>query len=117
MASIVPNLLGWARGQDLVVIAAPGNADEGDEGMATTYEADIRPLFRDRDLACMVPHGILLDLASWMCDAAGRYGFDDHGNARIVQKRLVAGEMPPDAPWSPAQLTAYEAWVTDGFQP
>jgi hypothetical protein len=43
--------------------------------------------------------------------------FDDHGNARIVQKRLGAGDMPPDAPWSPAQLATYQKWMADGFQP
>jgi hypothetical protein len=65
----------------------------------------------------MVPSGILLDQAAWMCDAAPQYGYDDHGNARIVQKRLVAGDMPPDAPWSSAQLAIYQAWMDDGFQP
>jgi hypothetical protein len=52
-----------------------------------------------------------------MCDAAAQYGYDDHGNARVVQERLVAGDMPPNAPWSPAQLAAYQAWMDDGFRP
>jgi hypothetical protein len=85
--------------------------------LATTYEADIRPLFRDRDVDCMGPLGVLLDQAGWMCDAAPRSGYSDHGNARMVQKSLLAGAMPPDEPWPPAQLAAYQAWMDDGFQP
>ena len=84
--------------------------------MPTTYEEDIRPLFRAQDLACMVPHGIRLDQAAWMCDAAPQHGFADHGNARLVQKRLVAGEMPPDAPWSKTQLATFQRWMDQGFQ-
>ena len=64
--------------------------------MAQSYATDIRPLFRDQDRQCMVPHGIRLDQADWMCDPAPVYGFNDHGNARLVHKRIATGEMPPD---------------------
>jgi hypothetical protein len=85
--------------------------------MATTYAADIRPLFRGQDLACMVPHGILLNQAAWMCEPAPQFGYEDHGNARLVQERLASGAMPPDAPWAADQLATYQRWMDDGFQP
>ena len=44
--------------------------------MTITYAADIRPLFRERDLACMSPHDVQLDQVDWMCDAAAQHGYD-----------------------------------------
>jgi hypothetical protein len=85
--------------------------------MPTTYKEDIQPLFREGDIACMQRHSVLLDDPTWMCDAAPRHGYDDHGNARVVQERLAAGDMPPDLPWSPDRLAAYQKWMDDGFQP
>lgn len=85
--------------------------------MPTTYGTDIRPLFREGDIACMRHRRVFLDDPAWMCDAAPQYGYDDHGNARVVQETLVAGDMPPDAPWSPAHHAAYQKWMDDGFQP
>jgi hypothetical protein len=85
--------------------------------MPMSYEADIRPLFREGDIACMHNRRVLLGDPAWMCDAAAQYGYDDHGNARVVQERLVAGDMPPDAPWSSDHLAAYQQWMDDGFRP
>ena len=89
--------------------------------MAKTYQHDILPLFRSGDLACMRRKGILLGDSGWMCDAAATFGFDDHGNARMVFSRLSAGPdvppMPPDGPWPQDQIDTYQQWMTDGFQP
>jgi hypothetical protein len=83
----------------------------------TTYSADIKPLFRPNDLACMVPHGIRLDDQTWMCDPAASPDFLDHGHARLVFQRLQAGTMPPDGAWPPAQIATYRNWMSGGFQP
>jgi hypothetical protein len=85
--------------------------------VSITYGANIRPLFRAHDIGCMAPAGVLLDNATWMCDAAAGHGFPDHGNARIVHARLNAGTMPPDGAWPAAQLETYQRWMSDGFQP
>jgi hypothetical protein len=85
--------------------------------MPRSYAADIRPKFRETDIACMTPRRILVDSATWMCDPSGQFGYDDHGNARVVLERLQAGDMPPDAPWSPEWVATFEAWMSDGFRP
>jgi hypothetical protein len=92
-------------------------ATTGDRDMPATFGADIRPLFRGQDIACMGRAGVRLDDAAWMCDAAAGHGFADHGNARIVHARLAAGNMPPDGAWPADRLAAYQQWMSDGFQP
>ncbi|MEI9992603.1 MAG: hypothetical protein WDM86_21545 [Rhizomicrobium sp.] len=87
--------------------------------MAKTYTADIRPKFRDSDIACMKRNRVMLGEAAWMCDGAPTHGFADHGNARQVFTYLAgngAAPMPPDGPWSQAWLDTYKAWMNDGFQ-
>jgi hypothetical protein len=85
--------------------------------MVTSFSTHIQPLFRPGDLACMGPHGIHLDEPGWMCDPIARFGFADHGNARLVHKRLAAGEMPPDAPWPVGRISTFRQWMDDGFRP
>ena len=85
--------------------------------MPTAFDADIRPLFRAQDIACMARAGVLLNDATWMCEAAPSFGFPDHGNARVVHARLKAGNMPPDGAWPSDRLSTYEQWMNDGFQP
>jgi hypothetical protein len=82
--------------------------------MPTTYKADIRPKFRPGDVACMAPRNIFLDNQDWMCAAAAAFGFPDHGNARKVFAKLN-DDMPPDGPWSDADLATYQAWMDGGF--
>jgi hypothetical protein len=83
--------------------------------MAVTFKADIAPLFRTKDLACMTPHGIDLGAAEWMCDPAPAFDFADHGNARRVFSCLSSGVMPPGEPWPAASIATYQSWMSDGF--
>ena len=85
--------------------------------MSTSYQADIRPKFRESDIACMTPRHILLDSQAWMCDPGPQFGYDNHGNARVVLERLEAGDMPPDGAWPPDWLATYKEWMSDGFAP
>jgi len=85
--------------------------------MATTYLQDIRPKFRDGDIACMTKATVLLGDAAWMCDPSANHGFADHGNARHVYAALNKGVMPPDKKWPADWLAAFECWMAGGFQP
>jgi hypothetical protein len=87
--------------------------------MAKSYGADIKPLFRAKDIHCMSAQGISLDDPQFMCDPAGDGTFADHANARLVHSRLTdpTSPMPPDGPWPQAQIDTYESWMNDGFKP
>ena len=85
--------------------------------MSTSYEMDIRPLFRPQDIRCMERASVSLDAAAWMLDPAGDGDFADHAHARLVGKRIVSRTMPPDAPWPAEQIALYQDWMTGGFQP
>jgi hypothetical protein len=52
-----------------------------------------------------------------MTDPAGDLRRPDHAHARRVFATLQSGRMPPDAPWSEAQLALYQAWMEGGFAP
>lgn len=85
--------------------------------MTTGYAQDILPMFRTGDISCMMPKGVRIGNAQWMCDPATNHGFDDHGNARRVFAALSSGFMPPDGKWPQERLDIYSRWMTDGFQP
>ena len=85
--------------------------------MAITFLHDIRPKFRDQDIACMLRATVLLGDAGWMCDPAPNHGFADHGNARHVYAALKKGVMPPDKKWPQHWLDTFESWMAGGFQP
>jgi len=87
--------------------------------MAKSYGTDVKPLFRPKDINCMAGQGVSLDDPGYMCDPNGDTTFADHANARLVYSRLTGTKhpMPPDGPWTQAQLDIYSAWMTDGFQP
>jgi hypothetical protein len=73
--------------------------------MAYGYAADIRPLFREGDVACMKPAGVKLDDAAWMCVPA---------NAGLVYGAVSTGKMPPDAPWGADKVALFKAWMDAG---
>jgi hypothetical protein len=83
--------------------------------MAICYTVDILPLFRAGDITCMAAKGIDLGSTTWMCDATGKFGFPDHGNARRVFSALSRGIMPPDGAWPKDRLTIYQQWMDEGF--
>jgi len=73
--------------------------------MALSFATDIRPMFRDGDVACMKPAGIALDEAAWMCVAA---------YAQLVYGAVAAGKMPPDAPWGSEKVAVFKEWMEAG---
>lgn len=87
------------------------------ETSTLSFAADVAPLFRPQDIACMEPMGVRLGDATWMTDAAGDLRRPDHANARRVFEQLRSGRMPPDQPWNDAQLATYSAWMAGGFAP
>lgn len=73
--------------------------------MALRFATDIRPLFRDGDVACMKHGGVLLDDAAWMCVPA---------NAQAVYGAVSGGKMPPDAAWAKERVATFKAWMDAG---
>ena len=68
-----------------------------------SFSADIRPLFRDDDIAAMEDW---FDLSSY-----------DHvkENADLILERIEDGTMPCDAAWSDEQIALFRAWKDGGF--
>jgi Ferritin-like len=94
--------------------AAPEPAKEGtaaggaagarkkERGGLVTYEQDIRPLFRDRDIQSM---SFAFDLSS----------YDDvRTNAEAIYEKLAAGSMPCDGPWPAEDVERFRTWIGSG---
>lgn len=73
-----------------------------------TYTHDIKPLFRDSDIACMAKRGIKLGDANWMCVLA---------NANNVYQAVSSGFMPPDGAWAQDKVDIFKAWIDGGLKP
>ncbi len=71
-----------------------------------SFATDIRPLFRERDIEAMKPHGI--DLSSYE---------DVKNRARDIYARLSAKEMPCDGPWTDSQVEKLKEWIKSGMEP
>lgn len=71
-----------------------------------SYETDIRPLFRDKDIKIMEKRG--LDLASY---EAVRQRADE------IYSRLEDETMPCDEPWDAEQIARFKRWIEEGAQP
>ena len=69
------------------------------------FTADIKPLFRPKDLESMT---FAFDL--------GAYG-DVSENADHILRRLREGTMPCDGPWPAEHVDLFERWVRGGKQP
>jgi hypothetical protein len=70
-----------------------------------SFERDIRPLFRDRDVGSM---SFAFDLAS----------YDEvRANAEGIYGRLANGTMPCDGAWPPEDVARFQAWIDGGFGP
>jgi hypothetical protein len=67
-----------------------------------SFEAHIKPLFRERDRQSM---RFAFDL--WSQD-------DVATHAEAILERLRAGTMPCDGAWPPAQVAVFERWVKSG---
>jgi hypothetical protein len=79
----------------------------------TSFLADIRPLFTDRDIRAMSK---AFDLASYNDVKA-------HANAIYDRIRGIGGAvMPPPPPrgeghWPQSQIELFAKWMADGYQP
>jgi hypothetical protein len=90
------------RGVFSEIVREPGNV------AALGYDHDIKPLFRDRDVACMNPRRIPLRDPNWMCVPA---------NAALVYARLFNKTMPKDGPWPPERIAMFKQWMDEGCNP
>ena len=69
---------------------------------APSFERDIRPLFRSKDIESM---SAAFDLSSYE---------DVRSNADQIYQRLADGSMPCDAAWPPDQLERFRGWIDAG---
>jgi hypothetical protein len=67
-----------------------------------SFEADIKPLFRDRDRASMSGS---FDLWSYA---------DVVANGPAIAERLTDGSMPCDGAWPAEQVDLFRRWLDDG---
>lgn len=69
----------------------------------TSFEKDIRPLFRDEDVESM---SFAFDLSSYeeVCE-----------HAEEIHARVAEGTMPCDAPWPEENVELFGAWIDDGL--
>lgn len=72
-----------------------------------SFATDIRPLFRDSDIATMI-RARRLDLSNY-----------DQVSARadIILIRLEDGDMPCDEPWPGTKVDTFRQWIADGKLP
>jgi hypothetical protein len=70
---------------------------------APTFRADIRPLFRDSDIAAMKS---MIDLSSYE---------DVRDNANEIYARLSEGSMPCDGAWPEQRVSTFKAWLDAGM--
>jgi hypothetical protein len=68
-----------------------------------SFEADIRPLFRDDDA----------DAMSWAFDLRSYADVKEHAEA--IYERLADGSMPCDEPWPEAKVQRFRAWIDEGM--
>ena len=67
-----------------------------------SFERDIRPLWRERDITSM---SSVFDLSS----------YDDvRDNAEAIYGRLADGTMPCDGAWPAEQVDVFRRWLEDG---
>ena len=69
----------------------------------TSFERDIRPLFRDDDVEAML---FAFDLSSWE---------EVREHAEEIHSRLVEGTMPCDAPWPEQDIGRFREWIDAGM--
>ena len=89
--------------------SSPDQSPESKKQVSTgalSFGADIRPLFREKDIASMKPNGI--DLSS--------YG-DVKKHAQDIYIRLSAKEMPCDGPWRAENIERFKEWIESGMEP
>jgi hypothetical protein len=68
----------------------------------SSFETDVKPLFRERDRESMK---FAFDL--WSYDDVSK-------NADAILNQLRSGNMPCDGAWPEAQVDRFARWVDDG---
>ncbi len=71
-----------------------------------SFAADIRPLFREKDIAAMKPNGV--DLSSYE---------GVRNRAQDIYARLSGKEMPCDGSWSAENIKKIKEWMESGMKP
>ncbi len=72
--------------------------------MALSYAQDIRPLFRNKDIACMTPYGFDLSQLG-----------DVRMNSALIYERLAEKTMPQDGAWSDENIKKFKQWMDEGM--
>ena len=67
-----------------------------------SYEAEVKPLFRERDREAMLA---AFDL--WSYD-------DVRANAEAILDQVAGGNMPCDGAWPDKQVELFRAWIAEG---
>ena len=67
-----------------------------------SYEAEVKPLFRERDREAMLA---AFDL--WSYD-------DVRANAEAILDQVAGGNMPCDGAWPDERVELFRAWIADG---
>jgi truncated hemoglobin YjbI len=88
--------------------ASPGAAADGPaetmpkSGRIVSFEADIKPMFRESDRAGM----------KWAFDL---WSYDDVSErAETILARVTAGTMPPDHAWPDSRVDLFKQWAEGG---
>jgi len=98
--------------RDTTILTIPSAPDRQHESKkeapmgALSFAADIRPLFRDKDIESMQPGGI--DLSSYE---------DVKERIQDIYDRLSAKEMPCDEPWGESKMGKLKMWIDSGMAP
>lgn len=83
---------------------SPGDPDSGGGNLdSPTWQADIKGLFNDGDIACMKRRG--LDLSSYQ---------DVKANAQSILDSIASGFMPPGNPWPQNWIDTFRRWIEIG---
>jgi hypothetical protein len=70
-----------------------------------SFAKDIRPLFRDKDIASM--QGVSNFILSDYEDVCKR--------ASLIYERLAQGSMPCDGAWPKENIAKFKQWIDDGM--
>lgn len=72
--------------------------------MALSFEQDIRPLIRRKDVNCMLDYGFDLSNVS-----------DVRMRAADIYGRLADKSMPEDGPWADENIAKFKQWMDEGM--
>ena len=107
MAKEIPSQPGENYGPCFRLTSTSGTPEEPDSGNGSvnspTWEANIKGLFNDGDIACMKRRG--LDLSNYQ---------DVRVNAQSILDTISSGFMPPGNPWPESWVETFKRWIEIG---